>query len=145
MTASQTTTFGALLRQHRLVASLSQEALAERAGLSVEAISMLERGRRAPRPETVQLLTGALGPEERARLIAAAYPQSAPAMMELRVCESNPRSETVPTHPRGARRACPEGPTVCLRRRERASRPGAACCADLLSPSARCAGPRRPC
>ena len=48
MTASQTTTFGALLRRYRLAASRSQEALAERAGLSVAAISSLERDRRTP-------------------------------------------------------------------------------------------------
>jgi DNA-binding XRE family transcriptional regulator len=49
--------FGLLLRQHRLAASLSQEVLAERAGLSVNAIAALERGRStAPRPATVLLL-----------------------------------------------------------------------------------------
>ena len=56
------TTFGGLLRRYRLVASLSQEALAERAQLSVSAVTALERGHRtAPRPETVGLLAGALG------------------------------------------------------------------------------------
>jgi transcriptional regulator with XRE-family HTH domain len=50
MDGKETTTFGALLRQYRRAASLSQETLAERARLSVEAISTLERGRRgAPR------------------------------------------------------------------------------------------------
>lgn len=54
--------FGELLRQHRRVAGLSQEALAERAGLSVCAISDLERGeRRAPYSYTVQQLAVALG------------------------------------------------------------------------------------
>ncbi|MFN8511028.1 MAG: helix-turn-helix transcriptional regulator [Chloroflexia bacterium] len=65
--------FGALLRYFRLAASLSQETLAERAGLSVRAISDLERGaRRVPRPETVSLLVEALGlvGEDRAALIA---------------------------------------------------------------------------
>jgi transcriptional regulator with XRE-family HTH domain len=37
-------TFGALLRRARRAARLSQQALAERAGLSVDAISALERG-----------------------------------------------------------------------------------------------------
>ncbi|HWE63745.1 MAG TPA: tetratricopeptide repeat protein [Chloroflexota bacterium] len=69
-----TTTFGALLRRYRLTASLSQEALAERAGLSVGAIGALEGGRRtSPHPETVSLLADALGlsPADRAALIAA--------------------------------------------------------------------------
>ena len=54
--------FAALLRQHRVATGLSQEALAERAGLSARAISDLERGaRRAPYRETVRLLADALG------------------------------------------------------------------------------------
>ncbi|HEU0113378.1 MAG TPA: helix-turn-helix domain-containing protein, partial [Thermomicrobiales bacterium] len=54
--------FGSLLRQRRLAAGLSQEQLAERAGLSARAISALERGQHAsPRPETVRLLVDALG------------------------------------------------------------------------------------
>jgi DNA-binding XRE family transcriptional regulator len=36
--------FGALLRHARLAAGLTQEALAERAGISADAISTLERG-----------------------------------------------------------------------------------------------------
>jgi predicted ATPase/DNA-binding XRE family transcriptional regulator len=53
--------FATLLRHHRLSAGLSQEALAERAGLSVRAVSDLERGaRRAPYRETVHLLAEAL-------------------------------------------------------------------------------------
>ena len=44
--------FGEMLRRLRTAASLSQEDLAERAGLSVRGISDLERGvRQAPRPE----------------------------------------------------------------------------------------------
>jgi tetratricopeptide (TPR) repeat protein/transcriptional regulator with XRE-family HTH domain len=54
-------TFGDLLRRYRLAASLTQEELAERAGLSLRGISDLERGvRRAPRRETIQLLAEAL-------------------------------------------------------------------------------------
>jgi len=53
--------FGALPRQHRQAAVLSQEALAERAGLSVDAIGVIERGKRgAPRPDTIALLAQAL-------------------------------------------------------------------------------------
>jgi transcriptional regulator with XRE-family HTH domain len=62
MTTRATTAFGTLLRRYRLAAGLSQEALAERAGLSAAAISALESGRRtAPRPDTVTLLATALG------------------------------------------------------------------------------------
>jgi DNA-binding CsgD family transcriptional regulator/transcriptional regulator with XRE-family HTH domain/tetratricopeptide (TPR) repeat protein len=66
-----------LVRRHRTAAALSQEALAERAGLSVRAISDLERGvHQTPRLETVRLVAVALGlPEaDRADLFAAARP-----------------------------------------------------------------------
>jgi predicted ATPase/DNA-binding XRE family transcriptional regulator len=53
--------FGALLRRHRLAAGLSQEALAERAGMSAHGVSALERGyRRTPQFETLALLARAL-------------------------------------------------------------------------------------
>src|SRR5262249_32844188 len=53
--------FGELLRIHRATAGLSQEALAARAGLTTQAISMLERGlRRTPRNSTVLRLADAL-------------------------------------------------------------------------------------
>ncbi|MBV9601226.1 MAG: helix-turn-helix transcriptional regulator [Chloroflexi bacterium] len=52
------TSLGVLLTQHRAAAGLSQEALAERAGLSRRAVSDLERGaRRHPYPSTVRLLS----------------------------------------------------------------------------------------
>jgi predicted ATPase/DNA-binding XRE family transcriptional regulator len=54
--------FGELLKSWRIAAGLTQEALAEKAGLSQRGISDLERGiRRAPQQETVQLLATALG------------------------------------------------------------------------------------
>ncbi|MGC9992495.1 MAG: helix-turn-helix domain-containing protein [Candidatus Cybelea sp.] len=53
--------FGALLRRYRRAAGLSQEALAERARISTEGVSALERGyRRSPQRETLALLAGAL-------------------------------------------------------------------------------------
>ena len=67
--------FGVLLRRLRLKASLSQEALAERARMSVVTVGALERGvRRAPYRDTVALLADALalGPQERALLESAA-------------------------------------------------------------------------
>ena len=61
MATDQPLTFAALLRHYRMAAGLSQEALAERAGLSVRAISDLERGeRRRPYLHTVQQLAAAL-------------------------------------------------------------------------------------
>ena len=67
--------FGTLLRSFRLTAGLSQEALAERAGLSVHGVSALERGyRRTPQRGTLALLSGALAlsDEQRGELEAAA-------------------------------------------------------------------------
>jgi predicted ATPase/transcriptional regulator with XRE-family HTH domain len=55
------TRFGTLLKRYRQAAGLSQEALAERAGLSTRAISDLERGvNRTPRYATLDLLIKAL-------------------------------------------------------------------------------------
>jgi transcriptional regulator with XRE-family HTH domain len=54
--------FGDLLREHRNTAGLTQEDLAERAGLSVDTISLLERGEhRRPHRYTRQSLADALG------------------------------------------------------------------------------------
>ncbi|WP_328327369.1 NB-ARC domain-containing protein [Kribbella sp. NBC_00382] len=53
--------FSELLRRHRLDAALTQAALAELAGLSEQAVSLLERGtRRRPRADTIQALSTAL-------------------------------------------------------------------------------------
>jgi predicted ATPase/DNA-binding XRE family transcriptional regulator len=82
--------FGTLLRRSRLAAGLSQEALAERAGLSVESISALERGfRQSPYRTTVDLLAAGLrlNDLERATLAAAARRGRSPR-------ESPPRAES---------------------------------------------------
>jgi tetratricopeptide (TPR) repeat protein len=74
MATGQTTAFGALLRRYRMLAGLTQEQLAERAGLSARAITALERGvNRSPHRETFRLLADALalGAEERSALEAA--------------------------------------------------------------------------
>src|SRR5713101_8469863 len=66
--------FGDLLRRHRQAAGLTQEALGERAGLSVRGLSDLERGaRRAPYRDTVLRLAEVrhLNDDERAALRAA--------------------------------------------------------------------------
>jgi len=55
------TVFGVLLKRFRGRAGLTQEALAHRAGLSIEAVNKLERGeRRTPRCDTVAMLACAL-------------------------------------------------------------------------------------
>jgi predicted ATPase/transcriptional regulator with XRE-family HTH domain len=79
MVTQDAVSFGALLRRQRLAAGLTQEALAERAGLSAKAVSDLERDpARTPRLGTVTLLADALAaePERRAELLAAARPAS---------------------------------------------------------------------
>jgi predicted ATPase/DNA-binding XRE family transcriptional regulator len=66
--------FGDLLRRHRVAAGLTQEALAERAGLSLRGLSDLERGaRRSPYRDTAVRLAEALGLSgaERAALLDA--------------------------------------------------------------------------
>jgi predicted ATPase/transcriptional regulator with XRE-family HTH domain len=73
--------FAALLKRQRLAAGLTQEALAERAGLSAKAVGDLERDPdRSPRLGTVTLLADALGAdqEQRGELLAAARPAPAP-------------------------------------------------------------------
>jgi predicted ATPase/DNA-binding XRE family transcriptional regulator len=67
--------FGAQLRALRRAAGLTQEELAERAGLTANGVSALERGARTrPYPHTVRSLADALGvaADERHRLMAAA-------------------------------------------------------------------------
>ncbi|MFN8594288.1 MAG: tetratricopeptide repeat protein [Thermomicrobiales bacterium] len=85
MTTPATTSFAALLRQHRLAAGLTQEELAERAGLSTRGLQDLERGiRQSPRLESIRLLADALDLPAAARtaLIAAARP-AAPGIGEV--------------------------------------------------------------
>jgi transcriptional regulator with XRE-family HTH domain len=82
-----------LLRRWRLAGGLSQEALAEKAGLSAKAIAQLETGKRtSPRAETVRLLADALGlnQEERAAFISTAHSlkrptQSIPEVAQFRL------------------------------------------------------------
>jgi predicted ATPase/transcriptional regulator with XRE-family HTH domain len=68
--------FGELLRRHRLAAGLTQQNLAERAGLSEHGIQKLERGVTRPYRDTVQRLLSALrlGPEDAASFRAAGEP-----------------------------------------------------------------------
>ncbi|MGI8914974.1 MAG: ATP-binding protein [Chloroflexota bacterium] len=62
MLAAQDHAFSERLRRLRIAAHLTQEELAERAGLTAKAIGALERGeRRHPYPHTLRLLGDALG------------------------------------------------------------------------------------
>ncbi|MEV4477940.1 ATP-binding protein [Nonomuraea sp. NPDC049504] len=68
--------FSELLRRHRLSRRLTQEALAERAGISSRSIAELERARgRRPRPRSLEQLATALDltGEEREEFIAAGH------------------------------------------------------------------------
>ncbi len=90
-------TFAEQLRRLREAASLTQDELAERAGLTAKAVGALERGeRRRPYPHTVRALADALRLDDAGRegLAAAARPggaaepsgPSAPALPRLPVC-----------------------------------------------------------
>ena len=73
--------FATLLKRYRGARRLTQELLAERAGLSREAVSALERGERQyPRADTLNLLVRALGlsDSEHAELWKAARPPVRP-------------------------------------------------------------------
>jgi tetratricopeptide (TPR) repeat protein/transcriptional regulator with XRE-family HTH domain len=79
-------TVGTLLKRYRRAAGLTQEALAERAGISADTISTLERGSNlSPRSDTIDRLADALvlAPAERAHLHEVAHglvvPAGAPA------------------------------------------------------------------
>src|SRR5215212_5926720 len=89
------TGFGELLRHYRMAAGLTQEELAERAGVSTRGISDLERGARGlPRKDTLQMLLQALdlSPSDRDALVAAA--RRAPATAGHRV-----RTDVLPALP----------------------------------------------
>jgi tetratricopeptide (TPR) repeat protein/transcriptional regulator with XRE-family HTH domain len=95
--------FGQQLRRLRSAAGLTQEALAERSGVSVDAISALENGRRhRPRPDTVLMLAEGLGLEsdERERLAAAGRGQgrqsSSKVVPEARAEPPEPRAGIPP-------------------------------------------------
>ena len=63
---------GILVTRHRQRAGLTQEQLAERAGISVRALKYLERGRRVPYPETLRRMAAALqlSAHEQAQLLS---------------------------------------------------------------------------
>ena len=78
MALERSRTFADLLREYRRAAQMTQEKLAERAGLSVRALRKLESGTSlAPRRDTIDLLASALklAPEKRTLLEASASRQ----------------------------------------------------------------------
>lgn len=90
--AADRSSFGALLREFRLAAGLSQEALAERAAMSADGISALERGiNKAPQRETLALLLAALqlDPQQRQGIEAAAKRPSRPRPSAVRATKHN--------------------------------------------------------
>ncbi len=97
-----TESFGAALRRARLAAGLTQEALAERAGVSTRNIPALERGENRPRRDTAERLAGALDldPLVRERFLAAATP----APRRRRSAGSDPAGHAQPIWRPGATR-----------------------------------------
>ena len=101
-----TSQFSVLLRQLRRQTDLTQEDLADRAGLSVRTIRRLETGVSAnPQLDTVRLLADALSlePDERARMLAVADGQPPPEPRESRPeppPQSPPQPPPVPVEPR---------------------------------------------
>src|SRR5215216_4250819 len=105
--------FGEVLRRLRSCAALSQDALAERAGLSKRGISDLERGARlAPRLETVRLLADALalGEHDRIALLTAARP----ALRRLDGSEPTPAGPSSVPGMQTARVDLPSGTIIAL-------------------------------
>ncbi|MDQ2785891.1 MAG: tetratricopeptide repeat protein [Chloroflexota bacterium] len=110
-------TFRHLLRRLRLAAGLTQEALAERAGLSVRTLSDLERNDRVrPRPATVALLATALTLAGRDRAIfdAAARGETAVFLRPF-VATSPPDNLPVPLTPLVGRERAVAAVTAFLR------------------------------
>src|SRR5215813_13760574 len=105
-------TFGEVLRRYRLAAGLSQEELAERARLSREAISALERGnRRAPRRETLDLLAEALAltePERATFDVAARQHRMVNPQVSTRMPSGAPPDEPIASS--GALSPAEDGP-----------------------------------
>jgi transcriptional regulator with XRE-family HTH domain len=91
--------FAGLLRQLRAEASLTQEELAEAAGLSPRSVSDLERGvNRTARKDTAVLLADALGLDDPVRplFVAAARGHAQPAEVLAAVRGSQPQLQTMP-------------------------------------------------
>ncbi len=104
MAAQESSQFGRGLRRLRESAGLTQEGLAERAGLSVQAVAALESGRRQrPHTHTVKALADALGLSERKRaeLEAVVPGRETPADLAPSESTSIPTSVRLPLQPTG--------------------------------------------
>lgn len=99
--------FGDLLRRYRLAAGLTQEELAERAGISARTVSDLERGvYRAPRRDTLHLLEDGLslsGADRAALETTVVRTRQTPATPRIvSIVDAHSRS----THQHGHEAAC---------------------------------------
>ena len=111
MATTPLSTLGSLLRRYRSEAALTQEELAERAELSVRAISDLERGANtAPRPFTIRRLVDALDLSDadraalhRAALTAADSTDSSASRLRGRFLGSLPETNLIGRDPEVAR------------------------------------------
>src|SRR5688572_23199730 len=109
--AREPVSFGALVRQYRLAAGLTQAALAERAGISLRAVQDLERSVGQPQRETARRLAEALEitGERRVELDRAAAPapraHTTPRPLSQRAADG---TEEQATSPRGGS-SDPEG------------------------------------
>jgi predicted ATPase/transcriptional regulator with XRE-family HTH domain len=102
MATRERSVFGSLLRSYRVEAGLSQERLAEHAGLSERGISNLERGeRRSPRLDTVRMLADALelSAEDRIPLFRAARPMTNGGVAHAEVNSPEPAPSSLPVPP----------------------------------------------
>jgi len=99
MNAPEPSSFGEVLRSYRVTAGLSQDALADRAGLSTRAISALECGvNQAPRRSTLNLLAEALELDvaDRAAFEAVAWQRRAPRAAPVSAHRNRRRPIPVP-------------------------------------------------
>jgi len=117
MGAETDESFGGLLRRYRLEAGLTQQALAERARVSVRSIQNLEHGDNRPLRDTARRLAVALGLAEgdRMRLAAAAAPAPRPRSPTHPLALSSPPA---PTPRPGQIGAAPPRPPTALVGRE---------------------------
>jgi tetratricopeptide (TPR) repeat protein/transcriptional regulator with XRE-family HTH domain len=109
--------FGELLRLYRGAAGLTQEELAERAGLSVQAIGGLERGlRRAPRSSTVAALATALRltADDRAALVGTAQANDPKEAYAEQLAEALSLFTSLPTDTLPPHAPLPEGSRMPL-------------------------------
>lgn len=102
MSAAAESAFGDLLKRYRRASGLTQEELAERAGLSVRGISDLERGLiNAPRRGTVEALADIFNLTAAARELFVSRASSGATPLQRSDCaEARPTSSSRPRAPR---------------------------------------------